>query len=140
MVRRLPWIGGIQIPTAAVERADTVKGLLFGALTELLADGGLERRQVPQRVLVVDLANHFVGETSARDVPAAVARRAAGRAHLGGMLEVFVEGLEEAPVRLPEVLHAAIRAAVRSHQHAVLILDQEFAPEPRRAAEILDGR
>src|SRR5688572_8621518 len=95
--RWLPWIGGIQSPAATADLADTVERLLFGALTELLGDGGLERRQMPQRVLVVDLANHFVRQAGARDVPAAVTRRAARRAHLGGMLEVLVVGLEEPP-------------------------------------------
>src|SRR5919201_1308788 len=51
------------------------------------------------------------------------------------MIEVFVVGLQETPMRDPEFLDAASRIPVRSEQNPVLILEEELANHARRSAE-----
>ena len=81
-------------------------------LCELALDGIAHLGKVPERVLEVDLAQHFVRKADAVDVVAAVARRTAGGADLRRMKEVLVEGLQKPPVRRPEVVDRAAPVAV----------------------------
>jgi hypothetical protein len=103
-------------------------------------DRRAKRWHAPQRVLVIDLSEHFVGEANSGDVPAAVAGRSAGRPELRRVLEVLVVRLEKTPVRRPEIVHAALRVAVGPHENPILILQEERAPETRCTSEILHGR
>ena len=60
--------------------------------------------------------------------------------NLRRVLEVFVVGLEEPEVRPEERVGILTRIAVGAEQDAILILDDEVAPEARRAPEVLDRR
>ena len=109
-------------------------------LCELALDGIAHLGKVPERVLEVDLAQHFVRKADAGDVVAAVARRTAGGADLRRMKEVLVEGLQKPPVRRPEVVDRAARVAVGAEEDPVLVLEEERPPETGRAAQILNRR
>ena len=56
------------------------------------------------------------------------------------MIEVFVEGLQKAPVGRPEVVDRATPIAVRPEEDPVLIFQEELPPETRRTAQILNRR
>src|SRR6476620_7544884 len=94
-------------------------------------------RQVAQRVGVVDLAQHVVGQAYAIDSPASVQGRSRRRSQLRGMIEVLVESLEKPPVRHPKLIDAAAGIPVGAEQNAVLILQEKIADHARRAAQVL---
>src|SRR5450432_4596456 len=96
---------------------------------ELLLKRSPERRQVSQGVGVVDLAQHIVGQADAGDSPPAMQWSAGRRAQLRRVIEVLVEGLEEPPMRLPELFDAAAGIAVGAEQNAVLILKEKLADQ-----------
>src|SRR5688500_9849109 len=78
---------------------------------------GVEPRNDPQRVLVVDLLEHLVRQIEAVHLPERVAPAV--------VIEVFVSGLEHAEVRV--VLGGLI--AVLPEEHAVLVLRQKLSRE-----------
>src|SRR6266545_5668524 len=97
------------------------------ACGQLTLNRRARRRQVTQRIRIVDLPQDVVGKPYSVDPPAAVQRRSGGRPQLRGMVEMFVVGLEEPPVRHPELLDAPAWIAIRSEQDAVLVLEKELA-------------
>src|SRR5262249_5760854 len=98
------------------------------------------RGQIAQRVLVINLAQDIVRQSDAVDSPAAMQRRAGGRAKLGGMIEVLIVGLEKSPVRNPELFDSPAGIPVGTEQNTVLILQEKFANHAWRAAQILNRR
>src|SRR5690242_3569486 len=79
---------------------------------ELPLERSPSRRQISQRIGVVNLPEHIIRQPDAVDSPAAVQRGAGGRANLGRVIEVLVVGLEKPPMRYPELFDAAIGIAV----------------------------
>src|SRR5437773_2746669 len=102
------------------------RGWVLLALGELSLNSCASGRQVSQRIGVVNLAKHVIGQADAGDSPAAVQRRAGRRPNLGGMVEVLVVGLEESPMGRPELLDSPAGIAVRSQQNSVLVFEEEL--------------
>src|SRR5947209_2567208 len=94
---------------------------------ELPLDRCASRRKVSQRVGIVNLPQHVVRKADPVDSAAAVQRGAGGGAKLRRVIEVLVVGLEEPPVRHPELLDPAVRTPVGPEEDAVLILEEERA-------------
>ena len=79
-----------------------------------------------QRVLVVELLQHLVGQADAVQLPE--------RVIVAVVVEVLVVGLEDAPV-----VRILVRlVAVLAEQNPILVLDEELVRRPRLAAEVVE--
>src|SRR5947209_6265140 len=104
---------------------------------ELFLNGRADRRQVTQRVLIIHFAEYIVRQADPGYSPAPMQWSARCRTDLGRMIEVLVVGLEEPPVRNPELIDSAAGITVGAEQNPVLIFQEKLANHDGRAAQIL---